>query len=218
MYLPPHFEQHDPAALHALMRGHPLAALVSSGPDGLTADHLPLEFDPTAGEHGTLFGHVARANPLWRVAAGTPVLALFSGPQAYVSPSWYPGKASTHKVVPTWNYAVVHAHGVLEAVDDAPWLRTLVGRLTDHHEAARPAPWSVDDAPADYVQQMLRAIVGIRIPVARLVGKWKVSQNRSAADRLGVAAGLMASADADAQGAMADLVRDCAKPATGDPP
>ena len=123
-------------------------------------------------------------------AAGTPVLAIFRGPQAYVSPSWYPSKAGTHKVVPTWNYAVVHAHGVLEAVDDAPWLRALVGRLTDHHEAPRPAPWSVDDAPADYVQQMLRAIVGIRIPIERLVGKWKVSQNRSQADRKGVAHGL----------------------------
>ena len=207
MYLPPHFEQRDPAALHALMRKHPLAALVSSGADGLTADHLPLQFDATAGEHGTLFGHVARANPLWRVAAGSPVLALFRGPQAYVSPSWYPGKASTHKVVPTWNYAVVHAHGVLEAVDDAPWLRRLVGRLTEHHEAARPAPWSVDDAPADYVQQMLRAIVGIRIPVARLVGKWKLGQNRSAADRLGVAEGL-AQGPGDAR-ELAALVRDC---------
>ena len=206
MYLPPHFEQHDPAALHALMREHPLAALVSSGPDGPTADHLPLQFDATAGEHGTLLGHVARANPLWRVAAGQPVLALFRGPQAYVSPSWYPAKAATHKVVPTWNYAVVHAHGVLEAVDDAPWLRRLVGRLTEQHEAARPAPWSVDDAPADYVQQLLRAIVGIRIPVVRLVGKWKVSQNRSAADRLGVADGL-AQGPADAR-EMAALVRD----------
>jgi len=190
MYLPPHFTQHDPAVLHALMREHPLAALVSLGEDGLTADHLPLEFDATSGEHGTLFGHVARANPLWRGAAGAPVLAVFGGAQAYVSPSWYPSKAATHKVVPTWNYTVVHAHGVLEAVEDAPWLRALVGRLTDHLEAPRPTPWAVDDAPVDYVQQMLRAIVGIRIPVTRLVGKWKVSQNRSEADRLGVADGL----------------------------
>ena len=190
MYLPPHFEQHDPAALHALMRERPLATLVSTGPDGPTADHLPLLFDAAAGAHGTLLGHVARANPLWTAAAGTPVLAVFHGPQAYVSPSWYPGKAATHKVVPTWNYAVVHAHGVLEAVEDAAWLHALVSRLTDRHEAARPAPWAVADAPADYVQQMLRAIVGIRIPIDRLLGKWKVSQNRSPADRLGVADGL----------------------------
>jgi transcriptional regulator len=190
MYLPAHFVQSDRGALHALVREHPLAALVTDGPEGLTADPVPLELDAADGEHGTLLGHVARANPLWRVAAGRPVLAIFSGPQAYVSPSWYASKAATHKVVPTWNYTVVHAHGVLEAVDDAPWLRALVGRLTDRHEAGRAAPWAVADAPADYVQQMLRAIVGIRIPIARLVGKWKVSQNRSEADRLGVAAGL----------------------------
>jgi transcriptional regulator len=190
MYLPPHFEQHDPAALHALMREHPLATLVSRSEDGLTADHVPLEFDATAGACGTLFGHVARANPLWRVSAGAPVLAVFSGAQAYVSPSWYASKAATHKVVPTWNYTVVHAHGVLDIVEDAPWLRALVGRLSDHFEAPRPAPWSVNDAPVDYVQQMLRAIVGIRIPLTRLVGKWKVSQNRSEADRQGVAEGM----------------------------
>jgi len=190
MYLPAHFEQTDPAALQALMREHPLATLVSGAPDGLTADHVPLEYDARVGEHGALHGHVARANPLWRHAAGSPVLAIFSGPQAYVSPSWYPSKAATHKVVPTWNYTVVHAHGVLEAVDDAPWLRALVGRLTSHHEAAQTAPWAVDDAPADFIQQMLRAIVGIRIPITRLVGKCKLSQNRDAADRLGVARGL----------------------------
>jgi transcriptional regulator len=190
MYLPSHFEQHDTATLHALMRAHPLATLVSTGPEGPTADHVPLAFDAGAGAHGALLGHVARANPLWAAAAGSPVLAVFHGPQAYVSPSWYPGKATTHKVVPTWNYAVVHAHGMLEVVEDAPWLRALVGRLTAHHEAPRPTPWSVDDAPDDYVQQMLRAIVGIRIPIERLIGKWKVSQNRSAADRQGVADGL----------------------------
>ncbi len=207
MYLPAHFEQHDPAALAALMREHPLAALVSQSADGITADHLPLEYDARA---GTLRGHVARANPLWQAADGAAVLAIFRGAQAYVTPSWYPGKAVTHKVVPTWNYAVVHAHGTLHAVDDAPWLHALVTRLTQHHEAARAAPWAVDDAPADYVQQMLRAIVGIEIRVTRLVGKWKVSQNRSASDREGVAAGLAADAQADAQadGArMAALVR-----------
>jgi len=210
MYLPAHFEQHDRAALHGLIREHPLAALVTIGPDGPTADHVPLELDAMAGEHGTLVGHVARANPLWRTAAGTPVLAIFRGPQAYVSPSWYPSKASMHKVVPTWNYTVVHAHGVLETVDDAPWLRALVGRLTEHQEAPRPAPWAVDDAPADYVQQMLRAIVGIRIPLTRLVGKWKVSQNRTEADRSGVAAGL-AAAGTEAR-ALASLMRDTAPP------
>lgn len=198
MYLPKHFEQSDPDALHALMRAHPLAMLVSTGDDGVTADHLPLEFDA---ETSTLRGHVARANPLWRHADGQTVLAVFRGPEAYVSPSWYPSKVEHHKVVPTWNYAVVHAHGTLQALDDAPWLHALVSRLTAHREGSRPQPWAVDDAPADYVQQMLRAIVGIQIPVTRLVGKWKVSQNRSAADREGVAEGLAADP------AMAALVR-----------
>lgn len=202
MYLPKHFEQNDPAALQTLMREHPLAMLVSSGADGLTADHVPLEYDAAT---ATLRGHVARANPLWRLA-GQPVLAVFRGPEAYVSPSWYPSKAEHHKVVPTWNYAVVHAHGVLQAVEDAPWLHALVSRLTDHHEHhhASPGaqPWAVQDAPEDYVQQMLRAIVGIQIPVTRLMGKWKVSQNRSTADRAGVAQGL-----ADHATAMAALVK-----------
>ena len=199
MYLPRHFEQHDPAARQRLMLEHPLATLVTLQ-DGLpTADHVPLEFDATT---QTLRGHVARANPLWRAAAGQPVLAVFSGPQAYITPSWYPSKAATHKVVPTWNYTVVHAHGVLRAVEDAPWLHTLVSRLSDHHESPRAQPWAVSDAPDDYVQQMLRAIVGIEIPVDRLIGKWKISQNRAEPDRLGVADGLAR----DGHAAMASLV------------
>jgi len=203
MYEPSHFRQDDPEALAALMREQPLAALVTVGADGLAADHIPLEYD--AGQN-LLRGHVARANPLWQHAAGQPVLAIFRGAQAYVSPSWYPSKAATHKVVPTWNYAVVHAHGTLRAVDDAPWLHDLVSRLTAHHESRSAAPWAVSDAPPDYVQQMLRAIVGIEIVVTKLVGKWKVSQNRSDADRDGTACGLEASPDAQAR-AMAALVR-----------
>jgi transcriptional regulator len=201
MYRPSHFEQHDAAALHALMREHPLATLVTQQGGGITADAIPLEFDAPS---RTLRGHVARANPLWREAAGQPVLAVFNGPQAYITPSWYPSKATTHKVVPTWNYTLVHAHGLLRVVDDAPWLHALVTGLTRHHEAPRAAPWAVADAPDDYVQQMLRAIVGIEIPVDRLIGKWKISQNRSDEDRLGVAAGLAEGA-APAQ-AMAGLV------------
>ena len=207
MYVPAHFEQTDRTAVHALMREHPLAALVTSGPAGLTADPVPLEFDPDDGEHGTLLGHVARANPLWRVAAGRPVLAIFNGPQAYVSPSWYPSKAATHKVVPTWNYTVVQARGTLRAVPDAPWLHALVTDLTARHEAARTEPWAVSDAPDDYVQQMLRAIVGIEIQLTALVGKWKVTQNRSEADRLGVVAGLTGETG-DNAAAMAALVKD----------
>ncbi len=203
MYLPGHFEQHDPAALQALMREHPLATLVTVRADGPTADHIPLEYDATT---RTLRGHVARANPLWHEAAGRPVLAVFCGPQAYITPSWYPSKATTHKVVPTWNYTVVHAHGSLAVVEDAPWLHSLVSRLTQHHESARAQPWAVSDAPGDYVQQMLRAIVGIQIPVDKLIGKWKVSQNRSAADRLGVSQGLAETAANPQAAAMARLV------------
>ena len=203
MYLPRHFEQTDRDTLAALMREHPLALLVldsAEGAEGATADLVPLEYDATAGPLGTLRGHVARANPLWQ-RGGLPMLAVFQGPQAYVSPGWYPSKREHGKVVPTWNYTMVQARGPLRAVEDAPWLRDLVGRLTDHHESARTTPWAVDDAPDDYVQQMLRAIVGIEIELTALVGKWKVSQNRADTDRAGVAAGM-----ADAAPEMARLV------------
>ena len=206
MYLPKHFEQHDREALIGSMRERPLATLITITPDGPSADLIPLEFHPDEGEHGTLRGHVARANPLWQ-RAGTAALAVFSGPEAYISPGWYASKKEHGKVVPTWNYTMVQARGVLRAVDDAPWLRALVGRLTDHHEASQTKPWQVGDAPTDYVQQMLRAIVGIEIALTSLVGKWKISQNRSAADREGTAQGL-AAAHADE---MASLVR-LAKP------
>ena len=202
MYLPKHFEQTERAALIALMRERPLATLVIATPGGPTADLIPLEFDDAA---NTLRGHVARANPLWK-HAGAQALAVFTGPEAYISPGWYASKREHGKVVPTWNYTMVQARGVLRAVDDAPWLRALVGRLTDHHERTQAQPWQVSDAPDDYVQQMLRAIVGIEIPLASLVGKWKVSQNRSAADRDGAAQGL-AAGHAD----MSTLVR-LAKP------
>ncbi|MDH4061424.1 MAG: FMN-binding negative transcriptional regulator [Aquincola sp.] len=201
MYLPKHFEQSDRGALAALMRERPLATLIVCAPDGPTADLIPLEYEPGAGAHGTLRGHVARANPLWR-HAGAQALAVFTGPESYVSPGWYPSKREHGKVVPTWNYTMVQARGVLAAVDDAPWLRALVGRLTDQHESRQAQPWSVNDAPDDYVLQMLRAIVGIEIPLASLVGKWKVSQNRSAADREGVAQAL-----APNDAAMSALVR-----------
>ena len=202
MYLPKHFEQHDPVELQRLMREYPLATLVTQAADGVTADHVPLEYiaaGPSTGEHGTLRGHVARANPLWRDGTAAPVLAVFNGPQAYITPSWYPSKAETHKVVPTWNYAVVHAHGRLHAIENAPWLHALVTRLTGHHESSRAAPWAVSDAPDDYVQQMLRAIVGIEIRVERLVGKWKLSQNRSAADLQGTIDGLLQAGKSSAQ-------------------
>jgi transcriptional regulator len=200
MYLPKHFELNDPAALAGLMHGHPLAMLIVATPTGPSADLIPLEFHAGLGPHGTLRGHVARANPLWR-HAGSAVLAVFQGPQAYISPNWYPSKREHGKAVPTWNYTMVQASGTLHAIDDAPWLRALVGRLTDRHESMQARPWAVADAPDDYVQQMLHAIVGIEIPLTALVCTWKLSQNRSAADRQGVADGL-------GDDAMAALVRE----------
>ena len=204
MYLPSHFEQHDSAALHALMRLHPLATLVTPSPDGPCADLLPLELQADDGPHGTLLGHVARANPLWRHAAGQPVLVIFNGPQAYVTPSAYPSKALTHKVVPTWNYSVVQARGVLQVEHEGPALHALVSRLTARHEATRERPWAVSDAPDDFVKALLRAIVGIRIPLQSLVGKFKLSQNRDEADRAGVVATL-SEGDAAAQALAASM-------------
>lgn len=208
MYQPAAFVQEDPAQLAGLMRTHPLATLVRHTPEGgLTADLIPLLWEPDAtGMRGRLVGHVARANPLWREASGQSILAIFQGPQAYVTPSWYPSKAANGQVVPTWNYAVVQAYGTLSAIDDRDWLLGLVTRLTAEHEGRRAAPWKVSDAPADYIEKMLRAIVGIEIAVTRLEGKWKASQNRSRPDRLGVQAGLLADGSDEAR-AMALLVR-----------
>jgi transcriptional regulator len=206
MYLPKHFEETRVETLHALIRAHPLGALVTVGPAGLDANHVPFEIDPDPTPFGTLRAHVARANPLWKEAAGAEVLVLFQGPEIYISPSWYPTKQETAKVVPTWNYAVVHAHGRLRAIEDRDWLRAFVTRLTDRHEAGKADPWKVTDAPADYVESMLGGIVGLEIPLTRLVGKWKVSQNRPAADQDGVVDGLSREGQPEAS-AMADLVR-----------
>jgi transcriptional regulator len=208
MYLPKHFEESRIDVLHGLIRAHPFGALVTTGANGLEANHVPFEIDPDPAPFGTLRAHVARANPVWRDGAGD-ALVIFQGPALYVTPSWYPSKREGGKVVPTWNYVVVHAYGVLRAIDDATWLRAFVTRLTDRHEGRRAAPWKVTDAPADYVDKMLTAIVGIELPVARLAGKWKVSQNRPAADRAGVVAGLEADGD-DAARAMAAAVRGAA--------
>ena len=205
MYQVGAFREERIDVMHALMRSHRLATLVTVHDGVPEANHLPLLIDPEPSPNGTLHGHVARANPLWRQADGQEVLVIFQGPQAYVTPSWYPSKRETGQVVPTWNYAVVHAHGTLVVHDDHEWLRALVTRLTDQQEAGLPQPWRVADAPADYLERMLGAIVGIEIPLARLSGKWKVSQNRTAADRAGVAEGLGSQGDAEAQ-AMADLV------------
>jgi len=190
MYCSAHFAETRPEALRDLVRQYPVGTIVTTGPDGLRADHVPCLLEGE-GRHGVLRAHVARANPLWRdTLTDIDVLIVFQGPNRYITPSWYATKRETGKVVPTWNYMVVHVHGRLRVVDDAPWVHALVSRLTDSFESDRAAPWKVSDTPEDFVTQQLRAIVGIEIPIDRIEGKWKVSQNRVAADRAGVACGL----------------------------
>ncbi len=206
MYVPNHFAEARTEVLHDLIRAHPLGALVVLASSGLDANHVPFEIDPQPAPFGTLRGHVARANPAWQdFSAQVDALVLFQGPHAYVSPAWYATKKEHGKVVPTWNYAVVHAHGPLRVIDDRTWLRQFVEKLTNRYEAPRTDPWKVTDAPADFIDSMVSAIVGIEVPIARLTGKWKVSQNRPEKDRAGVAAGLMQQRN-DAAVSMAQLV------------
>lgn len=206
MYLPSHFEESRAEVLHQLMHTHPLGLLVTQStpqaegePPPIEANALPFHLDVARGPHGTLVAHVARANPVWREArTDAEVLVVFQGPQAYISPGWYATKAESGKVVPTWNYVLVEARGRLIVRDDAAWVHALVSTLTDLHEAARSAPWKVTDAPADYIAATQRAIVGIEVELSSLKGKWKVSQNRSSADRAGVVQGLTAIGREDA--------------------
>jgi transcriptional regulator len=190
LYNPPHFREDRPEVLHEAIRNIGFATLVTEGADGLVANHLPFLLDET---RGVLRGHVARANPVWKEArAEREALAIFLGPDAYITPSWYATKAATGKVVPTWNYLAVHVRGPLAFFDDAERLRVLVTDLTNAHEAGRAAPWAVTDAPAGYIDTQLRAIVGVELAIASIEGKWKMSQNRDAADREGVRAGMAA--------------------------
>lgn len=210
MYLPEHFAEHDPAVLQGLIAEHPLGALVTIGADGLTANHLPFMLATDKGEHGTLLTHVARGNRVWRDgSADHEALVIFGGPGAYVSPNWYPTKAETHRHVPTYNYVVVHAHGPLIIHDDEKWLRGFLGRLTKRMEAPQLRPWKMGDAPQDFLRELLGDIVGIEIPISRLTGKWKVSQNRLPVDRDGASHGLRASGEPDGV-AMADLIASTA--------
>lgn len=192
MYIPPHFAEHRPEVLHAAMRRTGLANLVTCGPDGLMASPLPLMLDAAEGPHGTLYGHLARANPQWRQPPSHDALAIFMGPDAYVSPSWYETKRQTGKVVPTWNYITVHASGPITWFEDAADLLDVVTRLTKLHEDPRPTPWAVSDAPPDFVRAQLKGIVGFRLPIHTLQGKWKLSQNRPLLDRAGVVQGMQA--------------------------
>ena len=207
MYVPKHFEEKRVEVLHEFIRAHPLGALVTLAPDGLDANHIPFEVDPDPAPFGTLRGHVARANSVWRESSrDTPALVIFQGPEHYISPSWYPTKKETGKVVPTWNYVVVHAHGPLRFIDDPNRAREHVERLVHRHEVGRTEPWKVTDAPPDYIDKQLGAIIALEIPIARLTGKWKVSQNRIARDRDGVVESLLRE-DRDSAASMADLVR-----------
>ena len=198
------FEERD--AQFALIEAHALGAWIVHGADGLVANHIPFLLDRARGPHGTLVGHVARANPVWKaLGAGARSLVMFQGPQSYITPNWYPSKAEHGKVVPTWDYAVVHAHGVARAIEDRDWLLDMLGRLTDAQEASQLAPWRVGDAPADYIDKLLRAIVGIEIPIERLDGKLKASQAETVPDRRGTVEGLRGLGRPETD-ALADLV------------
>ena len=201
MYLPPHFREDRPEVLRQLMAEFPLAALVTLGSGGLAANHIPLLYDP---ERGTLSGHLSRANSQWQdYRDDTEALAIFQGPQAYISPNWYPTKAEHGRAVPTWNYAVVHAYGRLTVYSEPERLREFLDRLTARHESTQTRPWAPADAPPEYIGGLLKAIVGIEIEVTRLEGKWKVSQNQPAQNRVGAADALAAAGE----NAMAERIR-----------
>ena len=206
MYEPPFHREDDLARQHALIRARPFGLLVSNGAEGLVANAVPFLIDPAASKLGTLRGHVARANGQWRDLSQAPdALVVFQGPDHYISPSWYATKQETGKVVPTWNYVMVQARGRAKVIDDDAWLAGQIAALTSAQEAGREKPWAVGDAPADFIAMQRRAIVGIEIEIVDIRGKWKASQNRSAADRAGVVAGLEALGDEEAL-AMAAIV------------
>lgn len=216
MYTPTAFREARLPKLHAAIDAIAFASLVSTTDAGLQVSHIPLLLVAEEGLYGTLYGHVARANA-HAACSGTPSLAIFLGPHAYISAGWYPGNQTHGREVPTWNYIAVHAHGTLETFDDAATLRQHLTKLTDRHERSMPKPWRLDDAPADYIDRNLAAITGLRLPIDRLEGKWKLSQNRTGADREGVLAGLEASDDEPSR-LMAEAIRNANSPGrdTGD--
>jgi len=205
MYIPPHFEVTELPAIHDMIRACGLAQFITATAQGLRATPLPLFIVADEGPFGTLYGHLARANDQWKAEPIGDALATFAGPDAYITPSWYTTKADTAKVVPTRNYATVHAHGTVEFFDDTQRILDVVTRLTNLHEGKRAEPWQVSDAPADFIHGQLRGIVGIRMPITRLEGKRKMSQNRTEADRIGVIEGL-APSQREADRAVAALV------------
>jgi transcriptional regulator len=206
MYVPPAFRDDDLASMHATIRAARLSNLITATAEGLMASPLPLVLDEAEGERGVLYGHVARANAQWRTPPIGEAMAIFMGPHAYVTPSFYETKVQTGKVVPTWNYVTVHAYGPVEFFEDAGRLLDVVTSLTSLHEGERARPWAVSDAPAAFVAAQLRGIIGLRMPIMRIEGKRKMSQNRSEADRRGVAAGL-AESERPAEREVAKLMR-----------
>ncbi len=205
MYQPPHFREDRLEVQHGLIRSHPLGLLVTAGPGGLMANPIPFLVYPDGSEFGTLRAHVARGNPQWReLGVVEECLVVFQGPHSYVSPSWYATKQETGKVVPTWNYVTVHAWGRPRVIEDAGWLRRQLDDLTASQENHRAPPWAVGDAPEPFIASQMKGIVGVEIPITRIEGKWKVSQNRAQADRAGVVAGLTA----EGEDAMAALVKE----------
>jgi transcriptional regulator len=208
MYNPSHFVESRKEVLYDLISRYPLGALVTHSAQGLDANHIPFELDSASGELGKLRAHVARQNDVWgSVQSGDEVLVVFRAEDAYISPNWFPSKHEFHKQVPTWNYRVVHAHGRISIHDDERYVRGLVARLTRHHEANQPVPWKMGDAPQDYIDAMLKAIVGIEIDVTQLVGKFKLSQNREERDRLGAAEALIGRRENVLGCAMRDAVQ-----------
>jgi len=195
MYIPAHFEESRTEILHALVRAHPFASLITqSSPDGINANHIPLCLSHEHGQFGVLRGHVARSNPMWgELALNAEAMAIFQGPDSYITPSWYPTKQKHGKVVPTWNYAVVHAHGLLTVIDDSSWLRSHLETLVIQQEALFSEPWSVSDAPKEFTDKLIGEIVGIEMVITRLKGKWKISQNQPAQNQAGVVCGLKKS-------------------------
>lgn len=208
MYLPPAFREDRLDVQHGLIRNHPLGLLVTVGRDGPIASPLPFVLDSTTGKLGTLRGHLARGNMQWKDSLPeVNALVIFQGPDVYVSPSWYATKQETGKVVPTWNYATVQVRGKLQVKDDAGWLASQIAALTHQMEGRRPKPWAVSDAPADYIESQIKGIVGLEIEITEIEGKWKVSQNRSVADRHGVAQALAAGDAGEDHAAMIELVK-----------
>ena len=206
MYIHKQFEEPRIDIMHALIRAYPLATLVTYSSGVLNANHIPVYLSGSPAPYGALQGHIARANPLLgEIADGIETLALFQGPDSYISPSWYATKKETGEVVPTWNYAVVHAYGVLRVVDNASWLRAQLDALTEHNESPFPEPWAVSDAPPEHINKIMAAIIGVEMVITKLLGKWKVSQNQPTQNQVSVIAGLKASGLPESE-AMAALV------------